>query len=62
MRQTGKTNCRVNYRLSQPYSLKSTVRQGAKAAKTTDATGKNGCSYTCQATLSSIWLGFWMAE
>ena len=24
--------------------------------------GKNGCSYTCQATLSSIWLGFWMAE
>ena len=24
--------------------------------------GNEGCSYTCQAAFSSIWLGFWMAE
>jgi len=69
MRQTGKTNCRVNeravastYELTQPYSLKSTVRQGVKAAKSIDAPGKSGFSYRCQAAFSIGWAGFWMVE
>ena len=69
MCRTGKSNCRAakmvvasTYKLSYLCSAESTVREGVKAAKSIDASGKNGCSYTCQATLSSIWLGFWMAE
>ena len=47
--------CRVNLQVVVPtqYGISSQRRSQS---------GKNGCSYTCQATLSSIWLGFWMAE
>ena len=49
MCRTGKSNCRAakmvvasTYKLSYLCSAESTVREGVKAAKSIDASGKNG--------------------
>ena len=39
---SGKSNCRVNYKLSYCCSAESTVRGGVKSAKSIDATGRLG--------------------
>ena len=42
----GKNGCRVNYRLSCVCRAESTVREGVRAAKSIDATGKYGLRAT----------------